>query len=293
VVLDLTALGGAADTEASNAGGGLCDRVAGDLVFTTCLMLPPSVGVGTFVLPGVVSDAQGRSSSFSTSVGVVAATDNDGDGLRDAFENAFGLDPNSGAADDGPSGDPDGDGRTNLQEQAAGTHPRGFFARFFAEGVSNAFFQTRFGLFDLGSPQVARTLVRVQPEGLPERPLIYQVPRLARRTLTAEDTASFGGVPFATVVESDHELVVDRTMTWGTGPYGSHSETAVVAPSTAWTLAEGATGWRFSLFYLLQNPNDQAAEVQVRYLRGATDPVLTRTYLVPARQRRTIYVDDE
>ena len=56
------------------------------------------------------------------------------------------------------------------------------------------------------------------------------------------------------MVESDRELVVDRTMMWGAGLYGIHAETAVVAPSTTWTLAEGATGWRFSLFYLLQNP---------------------------------------
>ena len=65
------------------------------------------------------------------------------------------------------------------------------------------------------------------------------------------------------------------------------------APSTTWTLAEGATGWRFSLFYLLQNPSDSAADVEVNYLRGANDPVLTRVYTVPARQRRTIPVDDE
>jgi hypothetical protein len=245
------------------------------------------------VLPGVVSDAQGRSSSFSQSVQIVEATDNDGDGLRDSFENAFGLDPNSGSANDGPAGDPDGDGRTNLQEQAAGTHPRGFFTRYFAEGVANAFFSTRFGLFDIGSPQRARTLFRMQPEGLPERALSFDVPRFARRTLTTDDTASVSSAPFATLVESDRELVVDRTMVWGQGSYGSHAETAVAAPSTTWTLAEGATGWRFSLFYLLQNPSDQDAAVEVNYLRGRTDPVLTQTYVVPPRQRRTIAVDDE
>jgi hypothetical protein len=82
-------------------------------------------------------------------------------------------------------------------------------------------------------------------------------------------------------------------MTWGVGAYGSHAETAVHAPSTTWYLAEGATGWRFSLFYLLQNPSDTAADVEVSYLRGASDPVLVRTYTVPARQRRTIWVDEE
>ena len=56
-----------------------------------------------------------------------AADDDDADGLRDTWERQFGLDDESATGDDGPSGDPDSDGRTNAQEQQAGTHPRGFF----------------------------------------------------------------------------------------------------------------------------------------------------------------------
>jgi hypothetical protein len=108
-----------------------------------------------------------------------------------------------------------------------------------------------------------------------------------------DDIASVTTAPFATVVESATNLVVDRWMTWGATAYGSHAETAVPAPSTDWYLAEGATGWRFSLFYLLQNPTDQTADIEVSYLRPAGEAVLTRTYTVPARQRRTIAVDDE
>lgn len=293
VVLDLTPLGGSAATELSNAGGALCDQTAGDATFTACLQLSPAVPAGPIVLTGLVIDAQGRSTSLTFNTAVNAGIDSDSDGLLDSFEGCFGLDANSGTGDNGPAGDPDGDGLSNLQEQAGGTHPRGFFTRYLAEGVTNSFFQTRVALFDIGSPQGSTTNIRLQPEGLPERSFCTIVPRLQRRTLSPEDTATFGSAPFATVVESDHELVVDRTMMWGAGLYGSHAETAVFAPSTTWTLAEGATGWRFSLFYLLQNPSDQAADVEVNYLRGRTDPVLTRTYTVPARQRRTIPVDDE
>jgi hypothetical protein len=293
VVLNLTPLGGGATTELSNAGGALCDQTAGDPTFTACLQLSSAVPAGPVVLTGLVSDAQGRSTALSFNTAVTAGSDSDSDGLLDSFEGCFGLDLNSGAGDNGPAGDPDGDGLTNLQEQAGGTHPRGFFTRYLAEGVTNSFFQTRVALFDIGSPQGSMTNIRVQPEGLPERSFCTIVPRLGRRTLTPEDTATFSSAPFATVVESDYELVVDRTMMWGAGLYGSHAETAVFAPSTTWTLAEGATGWRFSLFYLLQNPSDQPADVAVSYLRGGTDPVLTRTYTVPARQRRTIAVDDE
>ncbi|MDG6224223.1 MAG: hypothetical protein QCI82_01785 [Candidatus Thermoplasmatota archaeon] len=48
-----------------------------------------------------------------------AAEDTDGDGIPDWWEIAFGTDPYVKDADK----DPDGDGRTNLQEYLDGTHP--------------------------------------------------------------------------------------------------------------------------------------------------------------------------
>ena len=60
--------------------------------------------------------------------------DTDGDGLADGWEDQYGLDPldngttslrtgGAGSPNNGASGDPDGDGRTNAQEQASGTNP--------------------------------------------------------------------------------------------------------------------------------------------------------------------------
>lgn len=55
---------------------------------------------------------------------VVEAPDSDGDGLPDAWENNHALDPEDDGEfnfDNGADGDPDGDGRTNLQEYNGGT----------------------------------------------------------------------------------------------------------------------------------------------------------------------------
>jgi hypothetical protein len=53
----------------------------------------------------------------------IALVDADGDGLPDAWEQAFGLDPNSADGVDGRNGDLDGDGRSNFREFQDGTSP--------------------------------------------------------------------------------------------------------------------------------------------------------------------------
>ena len=82
-------------------------------------------------------------------------------------------------------------------------------------------------------------------------------------------------------------------MHWDASGYGSHAETSIAEPRTSWYLAEGATTGSFQLFYLLQNPNDSAADVQVTYLLPAPAQPFTKTYSVPARTRQNIWVNVE
>ena len=49
--------------------------------------------------------------------------DDDNDGLPDAWETANSLSPTDATGDNGPDGDPDGDGATNYEEWQAGTDP--------------------------------------------------------------------------------------------------------------------------------------------------------------------------
>lgn len=111
-------------------------------------------------------------------------------------------------------------------------------------------------------------------------------------TIDAKAIPGLAASEFSTVVQSNQELVVDRTMTWDGGGYGSHSETAVRTPAATWYLAEGATTGAFDLFYLLQNPAPAPTTVQIRYLRAAGPP-LTKTYLLPPQSRTTLWVDRE
>ena len=64
-------------------------------------------------------------SSDVFAVDLLSRLDRDSDRLDNRWEIAMGLDYTSASGVDGAAGNPDSDGRTNVQEQAAGTHPRG------------------------------------------------------------------------------------------------------------------------------------------------------------------------
>ena len=96
--------------------------------------------------------------------------------------------------------------------------------------------------------------------------LARQVPASQRVTVDTNAIAELQGHAFATVVESDVFVAVDRLVQWDQGR-GSHAEHGLSGPSTEWYFAEGATYTGFALFYLLQNPGDLPAQVTVTYLR--------------------------
>ena len=101
----------------------------------------------------------------------------------------MGLDYASAHGADGAAGDPDGDGLTNLQEQTAGSHPRGTASRFLAEGADNAFFKTRLGIANPGTTggdgrRALRRRRRHVVDGIN-----VHVPAGARRTVFVDEVA--------------------------------------------------------------------------------------------------------
>jgi uncharacterized repeat protein (TIGR01451 family) len=254
----------------------------------------PHTFVNAVDVTAATADPTSTNNNATTSTGLTSPTDADGDGLADTCETRFGLDPASATGDDGADGDPDHDGKTNAQECADGTHPRGLFKRYLAEGSTGSFFDTEIELLNPGDTP-ARVLLEYQlqvADPAHPHPSDYLIiPPNARRSINPAVT--LGAASFSTIVESDVEIVVERTMKWDSRHYGSHAETSQPSPETTWYLAEGATHGTFNLFYLLQNPNDAAASVEITYLRPAPKPPIVKTYPIAAKSRLTIWVDAE
>ncbi len=232
-----------------------------------------------------------RTRAFTYIQGSNTTLDTDRDGMPDAWEDRWGLDPNNATGDNGATGDPDLDGKSNLDEYTQGTHPRGTFVRYFAEGVSSSFFTTVFALANPGDDPAHVMLSFMRPDGTVYAHPIAVAPH-ARATLDAKSLPAIATVAFSTVVESDVVVAVDRTVSWDGNAYGAHAETGIEAPSTVWYLAEGATHSGFDLFYLVQNPTGTQAEFQVTYLLPSGDPIV-KNYSVGPNSRFNIWVDLE
>jgi uncharacterized repeat protein (TIGR03803 family) len=220
------------------------------------------------------------------------ALDSDADGLPTLWETSFGLDPLSAGGTAGASGDADGDGRTNEQELADGTHPNGRVTRYFAEGATGAFFRTRLDIANPNGARPATVLLRFLTDAGGRLSHTVVLDAASRLSIDPSTLPGLAHAAFSTVIEADATIAASRTMTWDSSGYGSHIESGVVAPASTWYFAEGSTSGPFSLFYLLQNPHATAVQATIRYLRPFGLPI-DRSYTLPPFSRTTIAVDGE
>ena len=219
-------------------------------------------------------------------------SDADGDGLAGDWEIRYGLDPTSAAGDDGATGDPDADGVSNADELAAGTHPRGLVTRYLAEGIESAQMHTRLAIANPEASDAHVLLTFSNADGATIRRNV-DVPARSRRTLELSTVAELANTSFSTVLESDRVVALDRRVSLDAAGRATTIAPAVDDASPTWYFAEGPTAAPFEQFYLVQNPGERDAQVQVRYLLPDGAAPIERTHTVTAHSRATIWVDRE
>lgn len=169
----------------------------------------------------------------------------------------------------------------------------------FAEGATLPGFDTYLLFLNLGNETVDVSVTYLMADG---DPIVcwHRLPARARTTIRVSDAASteprLRAAEFGVSVKSVADDVwVERSMYYTPpgGPWfaAGFSQGEASASQTAY-FAEGATGPFFDEFLLLANPLDEVQQVRASFLLE-DGRVLEKTYALPPRSRRTIWVNYE
>ena len=176
---------------------------------------------------------------------------------------------------------------------------------FLAEGAANSFFQTFILLTATGNVAPKVTLDFLLEDGqvvsvpydfpsAPGRISVWTNELCGPGTAGPDCHRVVAGKAFSTRITSSEPISVERAMYFNRGGRtfeGGHESAAVNAASTAWFVAEGATGPSFDTYLLIANPGSTDTVATVRYL--TPEGPYTQAYQVRANSRLTLFVDHE
>lgn len=178
--------------------------------------------------------------------------------------------------------------------ESAGTSPA--VSWFFAEGATGNFFDTflLFGNFADRDATVTLQHLLDTGETVTRTKTVRGKERLTVN-IAQEDDPRLHHAAVSTLVTSDLAIVAERSMYWGRGESSpwreGHNSFGVLDSHTHWSVAEGRIGGplNFRTYIQLANPQTDAAEVTVTFLREMGAPIV-KTYTVPPTSRFNIDV---
>jgi hypothetical protein len=185
-----------------------------------------------------------------------------------------------------------GSAATATVETAASVPAAEPITRYLAEGVESETMHTRLAIANPEDGDAHVQLTFASAEGATVQRSV-DVPARSQRTIDLSTVPELAGSSFSTVVESDRVVAVDRRVTLDPAGRASTIAAAIEKPSATWFFAEGPTSGPFEQFYLVQNPGETDARVQIRYLPPDGGEPIVRTHEVAAHSRATIWVDRE
>lgn len=165
---------------------------------------------------------------------------------------------------------------------------------YLAEGSTDHGFQTFVAIENAAPEVLSASLVYMTTNGAV---LSQTVSLPALSQVTVNPVATVGVADFSTIVQCSEEktITVERTMIWrGEGALSEegHCSVGVTSPQTTWYLAEGSSAWNFETWTLIQNPNDQEAQVELTYMIQGSGPSSFAKTIAPASRASFNMADD-
>jgi hypothetical protein len=158
---------------------------------------------------------------------------------------------------------------------------------YLAEGSSSWGFECWL-LIQNPNAQAADCRVTYMIEGAPPQTVTKTVPPNSRRTYNIAD--DIGSHDASIRVTANVPVIPERAMYRNNRREG-HDSIGTKVPASDYFLAEGTTAWGFTTYVLVQNPNDEPADVTVTYMTP-TGSVQQAPFTMPANSRHTIRVND-
>ena len=157
---------------------------------------------------------------------------------------------------------------------------------YLPEGSSKWGFEC-FLLIQNPSGTAANVTLTYMIEGESPKAVPVSVPANSRATYNMAE--HIGAKDASIKVVSNTPVIPERAMYRNSRREG-HDSIGTTTPAKDYYLAEGTTGYGFTTYVLVQNPNDTPADIDVTYMTGA-GPVNVPTFQMPAQSRKTINVN--
>lgn len=159
---------------------------------------------------------------------------------------------------------------------------------YLAEGSTAFGFETWVLIQNPGTAAANVDVTYMTSKGIVKKPTF---PVAAGQRYTIDVGKDVGFCDVSTKVESDQDIICERSMYWDSRR-GGHDSVGVTSPGKTWYLAEGSTAWGFTTYLLIQNPaEDKSATVNVTYMTKF-GPAHEPTFTMGPGSRKTIRVND-
>ncbi|MHB8896151.1 MAG: IPT/TIG domain-containing protein [Candidatus Geothermincolia bacterium] len=126
-------------------------------------------------------------------------------------------------------------------------------------------------------------------EGSGPKTVRHVVPANSRATYNME--TDIGKKDASIKVVANVPVIPERAM-YRYDKREGHDSIGTVTPASDYYLAEGTTGWGFTTFVLVQNPNSTPTTVTVTYMTAQYGPQPQPSFNMPANSRKTIRTND-